>query len=85
MHKSHSHQKLEMRQSVVSQITTVEDVDEICQLSMEDDDEEDDDAIEDDILGGVGSSSLRYSSSHSANSSLSSTAVVLTRDNIIIP
>lgn len=84
MHKSHSHQKLEMRQSVVSQITTVEDVDEICQLSMEDDDE-DDDAIEDDILGGVGSSSLRYSSSHSANSSLSSTAVVLTRDNIIIP
>lgn len=62
-----------MRPSVTSQITTVEDVDEICKLPLENDMDDDDD---DDDINGI----HHYSSP--SDSSLSSSAAVFTRDNI---
>ncbi|XP_061401587.1 protein roadkill-like [Musca vetustissima] len=83
MHKSHSHQKLEMRQSCASQITTVEDVDEICKLSLTDernnngitDDDEDDDGADadaddvDDAIGEIESNILGSGSCGGGSSS----------------
>ncbi|XP_046804582.1 dopamine receptor 2 isoform X1 [Lucilia cuprina] len=69
---SHIHPKLEMRPSVTSQITTVEDVDEICKLPLDDE-----------CVDAVIHHQHRYSSP-SSNSSLSlSSSAVMTRDNIV--
>ncbi|KAM7360731.1 dopamine receptor 2 [Cochliomyia hominivorax] len=78
---SHNHPKLEMRPSVTSQITTVEDVDEICKLPLDDDCvvvvvDDDDDAV------AAAAIHHHYSSSPSSNSSVSlSSSAVMTRDN----
>ncbi|XP_037807899.1 dopamine receptor 2 isoform X1 [Lucilia sericata] len=69
---SHNHPKLQMRPSVTSQITTVEDVDEICKLPLDDE-----------CVDAVIHHQHRYSSP-SSNSSLSlSSSAVMTRDNIV--